>query len=383
MNNDTNANTANGALALQNNTTGFGNTAVGAQALQSNLDGGGNTATGFQALLFNVAANNTADGFQALLNNTTGTQNTANGVNALVFNTTGNNNTATGFIALSSNTSGNDNTANGFQGLQNNTIGADNTATGFSALASNTSGDNNAATGSEALAFNTIGNNNTAIGADALHNNTTGSNNIAVGFHAGINRNTGDNNIDIGDTGNAGESNAIRIGHPSITKTFISGISGVATDLNNAVPVLVATNDQLGTMSSSRRFKKEIKPMDKASEAILALQPVTFHYKSDTRNTPQFGLIAEEVAEVNPDLVVRDKNGDIYTVRYEAVNAMLLNEFLKVRKAFLDEENKVQKLEVALETVNARLKEQEAKIEKVSAHFEINRHAPQVALRNQ
>ncbi len=123
--------------------------------------------------------------------------------------------------------------------------------------------------------------------------------------------------------------------------------------------------------------------MDKASEAILALQPVTFHYKSDTRNTPQFGLIAEEMAEVNPDLVVRDKNGDIYTVRYEAVNAMLLNEFLKVRKAFLEEENKVRKLQVALETVNARLKEQEAKIEKVSERFEINRHAPQVALCNQ
>jgi hypothetical protein len=313
------------------------------------------------------------------LNNTSGTGNTANGVDALVFNDTGNNNTATGSIALSSNTIGDANTADGFQALFMNTTGDANTATGFNALVNNTIGAGNTADGNEALAFNGGGQNNTAVGSGALQHNTTGSNNIAVGFNAGINRTTGDNNIDIGDTGNAGESNAIRIGHPSITKAFISGISGVTTDLNNAVPVLVATNDQLGTMSSSRRYKKEIEPMDKASEAILALRPVTFHYKGDNTNTPRFGLIAEDVAEVNPDLIVRDKNGEIYTVRYDAVNAMLLNEFLKEHKAFLEEQSKVRKLEAALEAVNARLKEQEAKIEKVSARIETSKPGPALA----
>jgi hypothetical protein len=149
----------------------------------------------------------------------------------------------------------------------------------------------------------------------------------------------------------------------------------VTTVNANAIPVLIDSNNQLGTTSSSRRFKKEIKPMDSASEAILALKPVTFHYKSDSADTPQFGLIAEEVADVNPNLVVRDADGEIYTVRYEAVNAMLLNEFLK-------EHRKMQKLEAALEAVSERLKLQEARIQKVSAQLEPGKSAPQMVNNN-
>ena len=196
------------------------------------------------------------------------------------------------------------------------------------ALFSNTIGDENTAVGSGALFSNTTGFENTAIGDNTLTNNTIGSVNIALGHLAGCNLTTGGGNIDIGNGGVAGESGTIRIGQ-SQTRTFIAGIRGRTTGNANAVAVLIDSAGQLGTISSSRRFKKEIKPMDNTSEAIHALKPVTFHYKSDASGTPQFGLIAEEVAEVNPSLVVRDEKGDIYTVRYDAVNAMLLNEFLK------------------------------------------------------
>jgi hypothetical protein len=202
----------------------------------------------------------------------------------------------------------------------------------------------------------------TAIGEGALVLNT-GSFNIALGNAAGFLLTTGDNNIDIGNEGVAAEANTIRIGNAQ-TATFIAGVSGVTTGLP-AVPVLVDANGQLGTLSSSRRFKKEIKPMNQASEAILTLKPVTFHYKSDKTGTPQFGLIAEEVAAVNPDLVVRDNNGEIYTVRYDAVNAMLLNEFLK-------EHQKVQELEKQVEKLTAGL-------QKVSAQLEASKPSPQVA----
>jgi len=171
------------------------------------------------------------------------------------------------------------------------------------------------ANGYQALNRNTAGFENTANGFNALGNNTTGRFNIALGSFAGGDLTTGSGNIDIDSTGVAAESDTIRIGN-SQTRTFIAGIRGITTGLNNAVPVLIDSAGQLGTISSSRRFKKEIKPMDSASESILALKPVTFHYKSDATGTPQFGLIAEEVAEVNPDLVVRDADGEIYTVRY-------------------------------------------------------------------
>jgi len=256
------------------------------------------------------------------------------------------------------------------------------------------------ANGVQALYFNTTGSENTANGSQALQNITTGSRNIALGNFAGGSLTDADSfNIDIGNDGVAAESATIRIGSTQ-TKTFIAGIRGVTT-VNAAIPVLIDTVGQLGTTSSSRRYKKEIKPMDQASEAILALKPVTFHYKSDTTDTPQFGLIAEEVAEVNPDLVVRDEKGDIYTVRYDAVNAMLLNEFLKEHRKVEEQEAAITQLKSTAAKQEAiaakqqkgfesKMAHQQGQIEaltaglqRVSAQVEMSRPAPQMALNNQ
>jgi hypothetical protein len=337
-------NTAEGQNALKNLTTGAANTAVGWFSLFGTSSGSFNTAVGAGALDLNTADNNTAVGVAALLLNTTGTDNTANGRAALEFNDTGLNNTAVGSTALFSNTTGNLNTANGVAALVNNTTGNGNTAIGV-----------------EALAENTAGNNNTAIGAGALLN-STGSGNVALGVNAGV--------------GVAGASNVIAIGAGVIgadvaDSCFIGHIRGVQTANADAIPVLIDSAGQLGTASSSARFKKEIKPMEKASEAILALKPVTFHYKSDTKGTPQFGLIAEEVAEVNPDLVVRDEKGQIYTVRYDQVNAMLLNEFLKEHQTVQQQGATIVRLEKQIEALTAGL-------QKVSAQVEASKPAPQV-----
>jgi hypothetical protein len=237
---------------------------------------------------------------------------------------------------------GHENTATGGAALVSNTIGIDNTATGAEALAYMTAGDGNTATGRAAL-YSNAADANTATGWSSLFNNSTGSFNIALGYKAGA-LTTGDNNIDVGNLGGAGEANTIRIGnqvagtddvgfpHLPHTATHIAGIYG--TTVAKSTAVFIDSNGHVGTKSSSERFKDEIKPTDNASEAILALKPVSFHYKKeiDPEGTPQFGLVAEQVAEVNPDLVVRDGNGEVYTVRYEAVNAMLLNELLKQHK---------------------------------------------------
>jgi hypothetical protein len=245
-------------------------------------------------------------------------------------------------------------------------------ATGLEALPFNTTGYRNTANGYQALFSNTTGGRNTAEGFQALYQNT-GSNNVGLGFNAGYNLTTGSNNIHIGNFGDSADTNTIRIGRLGLqTRAFMQGIRGVTTANGNAIPVLIDSAGQLGTMSSSRRFKKQIKPIDQASEAILALKPVTFHYKSDDTGTPQFGLIAEEVAEVNPDLVVRDEKGEIYTVRYEAVNAMLLNEFLKAHRT-------VQGQQEEIDALKAELKEQKALIQKVSDKMELNKPAPQTA----
>jgi Chaperone of endosialidase len=415
-------NTAEGQNALLSLTTGGFNTAVGFYALFANTTGYFNTALGAGALDLNTTGTgNTASGAAALLLNTTGDGNTAVGASALILNFTGAGNTAVGAYALLSNNGdpeaqrGSLNTAIGVEALTYNTTGFANTAVGAgsaendlkAALGSNTTGDNNTAIGRGALGRNTQGENNTAVGAIALAQNTTGSNNTVVGHFAGNGLTTGNGNIDIGNSGEAGEWNTIRIGTdnrvtptptPSPTanaqprtptgsptptptpepptRTFIAGISGTAV-VGDAV--VVAGNGQLGTVASAARFKKDIRPMDKTSEAIFAVRPVAFEYKSDSKGTPQFGLIAEEVAKVNPNLVVRDKDGQIYSVRYDAVNAMLLNEFLKehakVEQLKKDFESKIAEQQKQIETLSSDL-------QKVSAQLELNKAAPQTVRNN-
>ncbi len=354
-------NTVEGSGALQSLTTGIHDTALGYQTLFLDTIGNYNTATGSQALRNNTADNNTADGFQALLKSTTGGDNTA-----------------TGWRALFSNTIGTGNTANGLQALNSNTIGTGNTAMGFQTLFNNTTGSHNA-----------------AVGEDALSGNTTGSFNIALGYGCGGSVTTGSFNIDIGNKGLAGDDGTIRIG-TSQSATFIAGISGAGQG-GPAAAVFINTNTgQLGTAapSSSRRFKREIKPMDQTSEAILGLKPVTFQYKSDSKGTPQFGLIAEEVEKVNPDLVVRDTKGEVYTVRYEAVNAMLLNEFLKEHRTVQALKSTAAKEEVTItqlqQDFQSKLAEQQKQIkaltsglEKVSAQLEASKPAPQMVSSSQ
>jgi Chaperone of endosialidase len=336
-------NTAEGQNSLFSLTSGTFNTAVGFLSLKANTEGSFCTGVGAGTLFANTAQLNTAIGAGALLSNTTGFGSTANGAFALFNNTTGLANTASGVEALLNNTIGNNNTADGEAALENST-----------------------------------GDHNTAVGDSALRSLTAGSENTALGALAGINVTTADRVICIGNSG-ANVSNSC----------FIGQIRDVQTVNNDAIPVVIDSAGQLGTMSSSRRFKKEIKPMDKASETILALKPVTFHYKSDKRDTPQFGLIAEEVAEANPDLVVRNKDGEIYTVRYDAVNAMLLNEFLKEHKAFIEEQRKVREQEATIAQLKkdfgatiaqltARLDEQASQIQKVSAQLEASKPAPRV-----
>ena len=257
-------------------------------------------------------------------------------------------------------------------------------ATGTNALFSSTTGFFNMANGSSAMFRNTTGNYNVAEGLNALYSNTTGSNNIAIGINAGGDLTTGSGNIDIGNRGIAGESRNIRIGTKgSQTNTFIAGISGVT--VAGGVGVIVDTNGHLGTVVSSKRFKEEIKPMDKASEAILSLQPVTFRYKHelDPNDIPQFGLVAEEVEKVNPDLVARDEQGKAYTVRYEAVNAMLLNEFLKEHRKVEEQATDIAQLKSTVRTLTAALNEQVAQIRKVSEQLGVNKASPHLIATNQ
>jgi hypothetical protein len=318
--------------------------------------------------------------------------NTFLGNDALIMDTTGLDNTAIGFNALFSNTTGSYNTAAGFQTLHSNTTGTFNTATGRDALSNNTIGGDNTAVGVEALISNTTGNSNTAIGVVALLNNN-GDNNIALGKSAGSNLTTGDNNIDIGNTGATAESGRIRIGtRGTHTATFIAGISGVAV---TGSQVIVSSNGKLGVTASSERFKDAVKPMGTVSEAILELKPVTFRYKKelDPDGIPQFGLVAEEVEKVNPDLVARDDDGKAYSVRYEAVNAMLLNEFLKEHRKVQELEANAAQQQKEIKALTGSLKEQASQIQKVSAQLaaaspsrgglEARKPSPQIVLNNQ
>jgi trimeric autotransporter adhesin len=408
-------NTAEGSSALLSRTTGLYNTAVGIYSILSVTDGNFNTGVGAGTLLINTADENTAIGAGALLSNTTGETNTANGTFALFSNTTGSDNTAIGDSALLNNTIGALNTAVGDSALFSNTDGAFNTAVGLGALFANTSSQENTAVGYRALGnnqpsnFNTAvgsnallnttggyntaigkdaltttstGNANTAVGPLALATNTTGSGNTAVGFSTLSSNTTGSDNTALG-PGAGGNittaSNVICIGASGANvndSCYIGNIFNRSSPSGTAV--FVNSDGKLGTTVSSQRFKDDIKSMDKASEAILALKPVTFHYKKDFDPTgiAQFGLVAEDVEKVNPDLVVCDKDGKPYSVRYDQVNAMLLNEFLK-------EHHKVQEQHKEIEALKTELKEQRNLIQKVSERVEMGKAAPQMVSNDQ
>ena len=387
--------TAEGQNALKNLTTGSANTAIGWFSLESLTTGSFNTATGVGTLLFNTADANTAFGAAALLFNTTGSDNTATGASALLSNTTGSNITAIGSNALLSNTA-DENTAVGSGALTANTTGTQNTALGTYALTSNTTaGANgsgaNTAIGAFALSANTTGGANTAIGYATLAQGNGGAN-TAIGDLAGLNI-TGSGNIDIGfhESGVAGEDNTTRIGN----------IGATAQDTGIYVTLDAVGGTKLGyvNLTSSRRFKEDIKPMGAASEELFALKPVNFRYKPafDPDRSERFGLIAEEVEKVNPALVARDDKGNLTTVRYEAVNAMLLNEFLKEHRAFVKEQRKVEEQDATIaqlkstvaqqqkgmDALAASVKDQALRIQKVSAQIELNKPVARVAAKNQ
>jgi hypothetical protein len=362
-------NTAEGTSALFSLTTGTNNTALGFQALFSDTTGDFNTATGVRALRFNTANDNTATGWQALYKNTTGTPNTAVGRSALELNTTGQNNTAVGFQALRVNTEA-ENTAVGHQAGASNTTGATMCAVGAFALFSNNTGNANNAVGDIALFDNTTGSFNNAFGVNAL-GHSTGSSNTAVGDGAGASLGTGDGNVYVGAgvVGVDGDNNTTRI----------RNIGATAQDTGIFVTLNAVGGDKLGhvNLTSSRRFKEEIKPMDKASEALFALKPVSFRYKKefDQSQAERFGLVAEEVEKVNRDLVARNDRGELTTVRYEAVNAMLLNEFLK-------EHRKVEQLETTIAKQQKQIDALTEDLQKVSDQLELSKPAPRVVGNN-
>ena len=298
-------------------------------------------------------------------------QNTAEGEDALFNLTIGYNNTAVGFHALFSDTTGHSNTAIGWSALQRNTDGLANTATGLDALRNNTTGDANAAVGVDALFNNSAGLRNTAMGTEALKR-TTGNDNIGIGYEAGMNISTGSNTICIGHMGLSTDTNIIRIGTTGIhTKTIIGGIIGATVP--DGVGVVVGSNGQLGTMVSSAEFKDDVRAMDKVSEAVLALKPVTFHYRKelDPDSIPQFGLVAEDVEKVNPNLVARDNDGKPYTVRYEAVNAMLLNEFLKEHRKVEELARHTRSQDAVIEMQAKQIQVLTAQVEKVIEQIKI------------
>jgi hypothetical protein len=355
---DLNQNTALGAGALGNSTAGGDNTAVGYQALTNN-SGDGNTAVGWESLYFNTSFANTAVGLQALYANQGGNNNTAMGYDALSGNVSGNYNTAFGSLALGVNSTANGNTAVGYNALAANNGGL-NSAVGYGALAQNTSGMANTGIGQFALNANTGGNDNTALGNGALSVATGGSNNIAIGVDAAGVVTGGANNIHIGNVGLAGDSGIIRIGIPGTQAAFVAGgIYGVAA---GGSPVSITSTGQLSSASSSRRYKEDIEDMGNTSRGLMDLRPVTFRYKKayeDGSKPLQYGLIAEEVAEVYPDLVVY-KNGQPDAVQYQNVNAMLLNEVQKQYQHAQQQDETIQHQNEVIGKLEARLAALEA-----------------------
>lgn len=345
----------------------FDNTAMGTNALLSNepiafAQGLDNTASGFYALTKNTVGNdNTAFGSYALWQNSSGSSNAASGAFALAGNTTGFNNTAVGVEALTSNADGSNNTAVGAYALGTNYIGIENTATGSSALSTN-SGSQNTATGFNALQANLLGNGNTAIGNQALYNNGKGSNNTAVGNDAGFNLTTGSHNIDIGNEGVAGESGFIRIGTVGRhTSTAIAGIYGAS--ISGGVAVVIDSKGKLGVATSSRRYKDDIRTMGESSDGLYKLRPVAFRYKEPEANGEkpvQYGLIAEEVAKVYPELVFRDDKGMILGVRYDELAPLLLNEMQQLGARLRQQESQLQDMQ--------QLKHRVAELQKLVEH---------------
>ncbi len=325
------------------------NVGVGDETLASLIDGDDNTGVGYGALAFDAGGSwNTAVGSQALSKNTSGYQNTAMGKGALSRNATGSYNTAVGYVALETSTASYSNTAVGYRALANST-GSHNSALGFNVLSNNTSGSNNCAFGEDALLASTTGQQNvaigldameetedgsynTALGTDALSSLLSGSYNVALGFNAGNGITGGDNNIFIGSpAGAAGESDTIRIGDDQ-TAAYLAGASGATSA--GGVPLLVGADGKLGTASSSRRYKEAITDIADEAELLMRLRPVAFYYRPerDPERVRQYGLIAEEVAEVAPGLVVRSPEGEPEAVRYQLVGALLLAEVQRQRR---------------------------------------------------
>jgi len=274
-------------------------------------------------------------------------------------------NVAVGAETLFNNTNGDSNNAVGSHALFGNTTGLFNQAMGFEALRDNGDGAANIAIGDTAMAANTTGDFNTMIGDLVAPDLTSGSDNIYIGATAG--------------DGVVSEDSTIRIGDVKhVAAAYVAGIFGATT--TPGVPVFVNPNGKLGTLVSSARFKEDIKAMDKASESVLSLKPVTFRYKKDLdgTRTPQFGLIAEEVAKVNPDLVVMGPDGKPYTVRYEAVNAMLLNEFIKQHRTMEKQQAHIASQDAQIKWLASTVQDQAAQIQKVSAQLEMIKPAPQV-----
>ena len=426
--------TAEGCNALNFLTTGAGNTGVGWYSLFSAGTANFNTGVGAGTLVLNTADSNTAVGAAALLLNTTGSLNTAVGTDALVFNDNGARNTAVGAFALFSNTGGmdrgSDNTATGYQALFSNigdvtNTGILNTATGSQALYSNTVARFNCGFGVQALFSNTIGEDNNAFGYQALFNSVNGFANSGFGKFALLSSVDGQQNSAFGNSAlvnnvHGNQNTAIGVasganidGNGNVCiGAFVPGEAGVNNttyirNVNTLVqPIAMGTDGvtvrlsdgRLGHGVSSRRYKRDIKPMDKASEALYALKPVTFRYnnKIDPTQTLDFGLIAEEVAEVNPELAVRDGEGKISNYRRDAINAMLLNEFLKAHRKMEQQEVTIAQLKTdgatqqavisdlkkRLETVVVRLEEQGSKIERVNDRLELHQPVTQLAVTN-
>jgi hypothetical protein len=372
MNTTGNYNTAVGASALQSNTSGITNTAVGAGALSSNTVGNDNTAVGTSALLNSTTgAGNTSSGYFALAENTTGSGNTASGFQTMQYNTTGDNNTAMGMWALQVNTTGAYNTAVGYEAfngnisgsyttavgayaLSLNTTGGYDTAFGAYSLPANTSGTGNTAFGYASLRSTTAGNNNIGFGYQALYFDSNGSDNIAMGYQAGYYVTSGSNNIEIGNTGQSADENVIRIGSPSAqTATFVAGISD--SKITGAA-VYVTAAGQLGVLASSERYKTAVAPIGPKTAKLQRLRPVSFHLKNDPNGAEQYGLIAEEVEKIYPELVIRDQRGAIQGVRYDELAPMLLNEMQRQQKKLAAQEMEIGHMKKLLAEIETGLR---------------------------